>query len=110
MLQMFFLLAIGHAVADFGLQNDFLAIAKSRHDRIYNGENIWFWVLGAHSLIHAGAVYIVTGSALLALCELIAHFAVDFAKCENWFSFHVDQLLHYSCKVLWITLIFHGIW
>jgi len=44
-------------------------------------------------------VFVITGSALLALIEVILHSAIDYAKCERWIGFHQDQALHVLCKI-----------
>ncbi len=111
-LIVFFALAIGHALADFALQGDFLSAAKNRHADLarFFGENgqprlIWVHALTAHSLIHAGAVWVVTGSVVLAAAELVLHWLIDFAKCENWTNFSVDQFLHLACKFLYAVAL-----
>jgi hypothetical protein len=48
---------------------------------------------------------VVTGSATLGLLETVAHWAIDFGKCEKWYSIHVDQALHLLCKVAWLGLL-----
>jgi hypothetical protein len=104
-------MVIGHALADFPLQGEFLAAAKNRH---YTSPNlppedqqlaIWVHCLTAHSFIHAGAVWIVTGSHLLAALEFGLHWIIDFIKCEGWTNFHADQILHLLCKVGFVVAI-----
>lgn len=114
-LVMLFALVIGHAIADFALQTDFLASAKNRHaqlDRFFGKDrtppHVWFWALGAHSLIHAAAVWIITGSVVLAAAELVLHWVIDYAKCEGHTNFSVDQLLHLACKLVYAILIASG--
>ncbi|MEX0809885.1 MAG: DUF3307 domain-containing protein [Dongiaceae bacterium] len=102
-----FLLLVGHALADFPLQGDFLAQAKDRHSAI--GEKVWPEALTAHALIHGGAVFVVTGSLVLALAETVVHAAIDFAKCEKLISFRQDQLLHILCKCLWVAALAAGV-
>ncbi|MFZ4764229.1 MAG: DUF3307 domain-containing protein [Roseimicrobium sp.] len=107
-LVVLFALLIGHAIADYPLQGDFLAIHKDRHAR--KGSNdfpptLWLHCLIAHSLVHAGAVWIVTGHVAFAFAELILHFILDAAKCERWTSYHIDQLLHVMCKVGYVAIL-----
>ena len=111
-----FALLIGHAVADFALQGDFLAIAKNRHanlDRFFGKDNapphVWIWALGAHSLIHAGFVWLVTGSVVLGAAEMLLHWVIDYAKSEGRTSFSFDQLLHIACKLVYAILIAAGV-
>ena len=110
-----FALGIGHALADFALQGDFLSQAKNRHADVakFFGENghprdLWIHALTAHALIHAGAVWLVTGSVVLAAVELVLHWLIDLAKCENWTSFSTDQYLHLACKAVYAALIATG--
>ena len=98
-----FLLLCAHALADFPLQGDFLASAKNRHTAM--GRGLWPECLTAHAFIHGGFVYLITGSLLLGLLEVLAHWVIDFGKCELWYSFRVDQLLHIGCKLVWFGLL-----
>jgi len=110
-----FALGVGHALADFSLQGDFLSQAKNRHADVakFFGENgqprdLWIHALTAHALIHAGAVWLVTGSVVLGVVELVLHWIIDYAKCENWTSFSLDQYLHLACKVAYAALLATG--
>lgn len=100
----FFLLICGHALGDFALQNDFVAKFKSRHAAFYTGETVWPYVLGAHSLIHGLIVFLITKNIYFGIAETLAHFLIDFVKCENKIGFHTDQWLHVCCKILWAVL------
>lgn len=108
-------LAIGHALSDFSLQGDYLSKTKNRHrqatSELDGGASIGNWIhsLSAHSLIHCGAVWLITGSYTLGLLEFVLHWLIDFAKCENWTGFGADQFLHYLCKVLYVALIYFGV-
>jgi hypothetical protein len=104
-MQAFVLLILGHFVADYPLQTDFVAKFKCRKASL---EAVpWYYVMTGHCATHAVAVYLVTGSLLLALCELVAHWIIDVCKCEGWTNIHVDQALHVVCKVAWaIALCF----
>jgi hypothetical protein len=108
----------GHAMADYPLQGDFLAKAKNRTAPIPGVP--WIHGLFWHSVIHGGFVGLITGSAVLGVLETWVHMVIDDAKCAGWFSlnrfgptdevsantraFHVDQILHVACKVLWVAL------
>ncbi len=113
-LVLFFAFLIGHAVADYSLQSEFIALAKSRHSDLSstfrNGAQpgLWIHALGAHSLVHAGAVWIISGSVILALAELILHSIIDFVKSENWISLNADQALHCLCKLVYAILLASG--
>ena len=104
MLLLIFQLWFGHALADFALQNDYVAKAKNRNEPL--GKGIWGWPLYAHGLIHGGIVTYMTGFLWLGVAEVIAHMAIDFAKTEGHLGkhptgYHIDQSLHYLCKIVW---------
>ena len=114
-LLLFFALLIGHAIADYPMQGGFLATAKDRHSDsgALFGERLpprflWVHALTAHALVHAGAVWLITGSALLALVEAVLHWLIDFAKCEGWTSFGFDQMLHIVCKAVYAVVLAVG--
>ena len=70
---MFFLLLVGHAVADFPLQAGPMAAEKCRRSPTDLQRDVpWYYWLTAHAVIHGGAVYLVTGSLFLALLETVA--------------------------------------
>lgn len=93
-------LLIGHAIADYPLQGDFLARAKCTGGI---PDIDWWIALTAHVAIHAGVVWYVTGFWQLGALEFIIHWMTDWAKCRNYFGFRVDQAIHVACKVLWAT-------
>lgn len=107
---MFFSLMIGHALADFPLQGEAIAKGKNRHAPPHGvppGQKpvaLWFHYLTAHTLIHAGFVWLITGWVWLGVAELVAHWLIDFAKCENWTNPHEDQAAHIICKIAWVCL------
>lgn len=86
-------LVFAHFLCDFALQNDFVAKFKARIvDGKYN--DMWVWVLLAHSCIHALAALIITKSVWLSLLMVVTHFAIDTYKCEKKCSLATDQYLH----------------
>lgn len=102
-----FALLIGHALADYALQTSF--ISKAKCPCFWEGKGTqWNWVvvLAAHSLIHAGMVWIVTGMMWIALVELTLHFMIDKLKCDERFGFRTDQGLHVLCKAMFVVVIF----
>ena len=106
-----FALIIGHALADYPLQGKFLAIRKNRHIKSidYTGDSppqLWVYCLSAHSLVHAGAVWVITGSALIGFVEFVIHWLIDFVKCEKWTNFHQDQALHLVSKIGYVAAIY----
>lgn len=114
-----FALMVGHALADYPLQGDFIAQAKSPKTAL--GQIYWKWVLPLHALIHGGFVWLVTGliallitgsplwlfgtGLLLGLAETLVHGSVDQLKNYNKISFNTDQTLHVACKVLWAGIV-----
>ena len=106
---MFFALLVGHAVLDFALQPTAMAIEKNRHSTTPLQKSVpWYYWLSAHALGHGGAVYVVTNSLALGVLETAVHWLIDFAKCEEWTTIHIDQLLHVISKVAWCALIVFG--
>ncbi|MBK1829113.1 DUF3307 domain-containing protein [Verrucomicrobiaceae bacterium R5-34] len=109
-------LAIGHVLADFPLQGPFIADAKNRHADLskYFGNDtpsgVWIHALTGHALIHAGAVWLITGSAVLGVIELVLHWIIDYLKCERWIGFNADQILHYVCKLIYAMMIYLGVY
>lgn len=110
-----FALLIGHALADYPLQGAFLAKAKNRHSDsgvLFDEKNapkgLWIHALTAHALVHAGTVWLITGTVWLALVELMLHWIIDLSKGEGWTSFTTDQLLHVACKVGYAVVIALG--
>ena len=93
------LMVVGHALADYPLQGDFLSKAKNHKSPISGVP--FYQALGAHSVIHAGFVGMITGSLWLALSEMVLHAGTDYAKCEEQISYNTDQAIHIGCKVVW---------
>jgi hypothetical protein len=92
-------LIVGHVVADYPLQGDFLSRAKSRAAPIPGVP--WYQALGAHAIIHGGMVWAITGIWWLGLLETGCHAFIDDAKCNGHLSFNGDQALHIWCKFAW---------
>lgn len=93
----------------------------------------WFVTLGAHCIIHGFLVLVsvvgcafvlglISGQAWLPALRLaallgtwlgwsesIVHFAIDDAKGQQHFSYRIDQLLHYGCKLLWASIVLYAI-
>lgn len=108
MLTLLFWMLVGHALADYPLQGDFLSQAKNPVIG-YSGFP-WKQALVWHAMIHAGAVALVTGSVVLGVLELMAHTLIDYAKCKGYFgcgegAIHIDQGLHVACKVTWLIVL-----
>lgn len=100
---MLFALLVGHCIADYPLQGDFLAQAKNRNTQI--GKVFWPHALFAHSMIHAGFVAAVTGSIALGCSEAAIHAITDWLKCEGKISLNIDQAIHIACKFAWVGIV-----
>lgn len=98
-MMMLILLLAAHALADYPLQGDFLAKAKNRTAPIPGVP--WWQALGAHALIHAGFVALITGIWWLAISEFAIHWITDDAKCRGRVSYNQDQAIHIACKLAW---------
>lgn len=96
---------IGHAVADYPLQGDWLSKAKNPTLTLVPGEVIWPMALLSHSAVHAGAVNLATGSWLLAAAEFVAHTMIDYSKCRGLISYNQDQAAHAACKLCWASIL-----
>lgn len=102
-IALLFLLVVGHALADYPLQGEFLATAKDHKTQV--GRHIWPWALSFHAMIHGGLVYAITGVAWIGLLEVAVHAGIDWAKTHNYITFNVDQWLHLGCKVVWVVIV-----
>ena len=101
-LVLFGALVVAHALCDYPLQGSFLARAKNRAMPVPDVP--WYQAMGAHAVIHGGAVAFLTGFPLLGVLETAAHAFIDDRKCVGRIGFNTDQFLHLACKLLW-TLI-----
>jgi hypothetical protein len=104
---LFFAFAIAHALADYPLQGDYLARMKCRSQAGNVSE--WIIALTAHSLVQAGGVWLVSGSAVLGVTELCLHWLIDLGKGEGKFSYVTDQCLHLACKLVYVIVLVLGL-
>jgi hypothetical protein len=108
---LFFALLIGHALADFPLQGQFLSTGKIRGQGLQKltgiewPKGVWIYMLSMHALIHAGVVWCITGDIRFGVAELFLHWMIDWAKGENFTNFYVDQSLHISCKIAYVMIL-----
>lgn len=98
-----FWMMVAHALCDYPLQGDWIAVAKNPTSE--PGKTLWPWVLPMHGLIHGGAVALITGSVGLGIVEAILHCGIDYTKCRGKISYGQDQLLHWGLKVLYAALL-----
>ncbi len=103
-LEIFALLVFAHMLADYPLQGAFLANAKNRWAPVPGVP--WYQAMAAHTIIHGGLVFLVTGSLILGLAETVLHALIDDAKCRKLISYNVDQALHIGCKLAWVVIAF----
>lgn len=114
-ITLFFLFMFGHALADFGLQTEFVGKYKFRKyakelptDQKLN--EVWPYCLFFHSMIHGGFVWLISGSVILGTVETLLHALIDFAKCEGYLDVHQDQWLHIFCKIFYVfTILFSAV-
>lgn len=92
-------LLTAHALADYPLQGDFLSKAKNRTAPIPGVP--WQQALGAHVVIQAGLVALITGIWWLFVAEAVIHWLTDDAKCRGRISFNIDQAVHVACRFAW---------
>jgi hypothetical protein len=107
--QMIFLLAAGHVLMDFPLQGEFLAQGKSRRHLVQLNDpsrppSMWITCMTAHCLLHAAAVWIITGCVLLGCVEFVLHAIIDTLRCEGLTTFNRDQFLHLACKIGYVGI------
>ncbi len=108
MIELIFRLLIAHALCDFSLQSGWMIDAKYRIDiSSRNIENISHWSIAmtAHAIICGAGVWWATGVVWLGLIEVVAHWLIDLAKCENWTNPNDDQAAHILCRVFYVILM-----
>lgn len=102
-LALFAAFAVMHALADFPLQGAYLAQQKIRRSATSRSE--WTVALTAHGVIHAGGVWLVSGSLAFGAVEFGLHCLIDLGKGEGKFGLITDQLLHLGCKLAYVILL-----
>lgn len=107
-LELFGALIVAHMLCDYPLQGDFLAKAKNHRAPLPGVP--WQQALAAHSLIHGGAVWLLTGLWWLGAAETAAHALTDYLKSDRrpGFGFHSDQAVHILFKGLWVLIAMGG--
>lgn len=110
---LFFLIA-AHALMDYSLQNDSMAVCKCPKTTNPLAASVpWYYWLASHALLHGAAVGVIfrwmnfdwNVVAAVALAETVIHWFTDYGKCEKWYSLHVDQAVHIICKIAWWSLV-----
>jgi len=100
---LFAALVVAHALADFPLQGSYLASKKIRSKADNFSEYIV--ALLAHSVIHAGAVWLVSGSLVLGMVEFVLHGIIDSAKGKGKYSILTDHILHLASKLSYVVVL-----
>lgn len=96
-------LVAGHFLADFSLQGDTMALEKNPNSTTSLQVAVpWFYWMTAHCLVHAAIVAAVTGSLAFGAIEFVAHFFLDYSKCQRRISIHTDQAGHLITKAIFI--------
>lgn len=91
-----------HYVADFAMQNDYVATAKAKVHTAPDGIH----ALTAHAMHHvvvAGALLGLLGLPWLipALVVGVTHWLIDYGKAvRGWYGYHQDQGLHLLVALL----------
>lgn len=101
--EIFIALVIGHFVGDYVLQSDVMAIHKSRHKP--HPAVPWYHWLTTHAGVHGAIVWAITGIVWLAVAEIVLHWMIDLAKCEQKTTLNQDQIMHIGCKVGYLGVI-----
>jgi len=101
--ELFLLLCFGHCLADFPLQTDKLAIGKCPGSQVAGVP--WGYWLAGHAGTHALVVALLTNNAWLGLGEFVLHSIIDIAKCKGLTNLAADQVLHITCKALWVAIL-----
>ena len=105
-MEIFVWMLIGHALADYPLQGDFLSRAKNRTAPIPGIP--WQQALFNHVVIHGAFVAFLTGIWWLFFAEAVIHWFTDDAKCRGKIDFNTDQAIHWACKALWFAIAVWG--
>ena len=101
-------LLLAHAVTDFAMQSKEMSAGKRGNGEVPPGVKsvvVWpFWLV-AHAAVNATGVYLVTGSIICSMLELVFHTVLDRNKCLNNTTAYQDQLGHLSTKVFYAWMM-----
>ncbi|QEL15986.1 DUF3307 domain-containing protein [Limnoglobus roseus] len=116
---LFFFLLAGHALMDFALQGDAIAVCKCRKANSPLQKSVpWYYWMFAHAILHGATVGVVIYMAggftpltitAYATVETVVHGIADVLKCEGYTSIHVDQAFHVVCKLAWALMLVNGV-
>jgi len=110
MLELIARIFFAHAIADYALQNNRLNRWKNVNEAIPVIEKpTWVFALTAHAMTNGAVLYLMTGNITLGIVETILHWFIDLFRCNEIYSFHVDQALHLITKIVYIVLLILGV-
>jgi len=96
------MLVAGHYLADFALQDDFMAKNKADASKTAMG----FHVLTAHAAIQGLVAGLLSQNLTIGIIVAITHWIIDFGKAaKHWYGINVDQFLHISVILLAVLLV-----
>jgi len=114
-LILFFCMLVGHVLADFPLQGEYIARGKNGSQPL--PATPWWYVLSVHAFLHAAFVFAAVQVAWmlrvevsltpiwwLAALEFAHHWVVDNAKCHGRIGYLTDQGLHIAFKAIWVAV------
>ena len=112
-IKLLYLLLAAHFVADFSLQSNTMGTEKRRSSTTELQKIVpWYWWLTGHAMTHGFLTWAVLGlwlqfpgAVYIAMAETIAHWVIDFGKCEGDYGLKVDQALHLVCKIMWVSYV-----
>lgn len=100
-ITLFVILLTWHFLAEYPLQDDFLAINKSPSGRPYQGQQNaidphpnWFMYMLIHCFIQAAGVFMITMSLWLAVVGFAAHYFIDCRHCNGTLTDWQEQRLY----------------
>ena len=100
-IQLFLMLVAGHYLADFALQDDFIARNKAAALKTAMG----FHTLTAHSAIQGLVAGLISQNLAIGLIVAATHWFIDFGKAaKSWYGINIDQFLH--ILVIFLAVVF----
>jgi len=95
------MLVAGHYLADFALQDDFMAKNKADAGKTAMG----FHVLTAHAAIQGLIAGLLSQNLSIGIIVAVTHWIIDFGKAvKGLYGINIDQFLH--ILVIFLAVIF----
>lgn len=96
---MLYWLLVGHTIADYALQTEFMVLHKNPKTIEYTHTyGPWWWTMLAHAGINGAFVSLLTGNIVYGMVETVLHFLLDWAKCLGKINAVEDQAGHILSK------------